>query len=106
VSDDELITWLEDWYASHCDGEWEHVCGVKIDTLDNPGWSVTVSLGGTSLADREFDPVEEAAGEHDWLVCRVEDSEELEEGRRFVGVGDPSKLLDIIRRFRSWAEAE
>jgi hypothetical protein len=28
---------LEAWYASRCDGEWEHGYGISIETLDNPG---------------------------------------------------------------------
>ena len=39
---DEL-SWLQQWYSAHCDGEWEHGFGVTIATLDNPGWSVTAS---------------------------------------------------------------
>jgi hypothetical protein len=36
---DELA-WLEQWYQEQCDGDWEHHCGVTIETLDNPGWLV------------------------------------------------------------------
>ena len=31
-----------DWYLSQCNGDWEHAYGVKIDTLDNPGWTLEV----------------------------------------------------------------
>ena len=30
-----LIRWLEEWYKSQCDGDWEHLFGVEIGTLDN-----------------------------------------------------------------------
>jgi hypothetical protein len=30
---------LLQWYAAHCDSEWEHTYGVTLDTLDNPGGS-------------------------------------------------------------------
>jgi hypothetical protein len=29
--------WLQQWYADHADGEWEHQNGITIATLDNPG---------------------------------------------------------------------
>jgi len=29
---------IQDWYRRQCDGDWEHSYGVKIETLDNPGW--------------------------------------------------------------------
>ncbi len=45
----DILAWLQDWYRSRCDGTWEHSYGVKIDTLDNPGWLVTVDLGERSL---------------------------------------------------------
>ncbi len=34
------LTWIQKWYAKHCNGDWEHFYGVKIETVDNPGWSV------------------------------------------------------------------
>ncbi|MFT5930929.1 MAG: hypothetical protein ACI93G_000001, partial [Hyphomonas sp.] len=41
------------WYQSQCDGDWEHSFGLKIESLDNPGWSVHVDLEGTSLETRD-----------------------------------------------------
>jgi hypothetical protein len=29
---------LSTWYQSQCDERWEHSFGLKIETLDNPGW--------------------------------------------------------------------
>ena len=40
---------LEAWYLRQCNGDWEHLYGVTIETLDNPGWSVTIDLTGTKL---------------------------------------------------------
>ncbi|MCM3133740.1 immunity 53 family protein [Paenibacillus polysaccharolyticus] len=34
----ETLTWIQHRYDQNCDGEWEHVYGVKIQTIDNPGW--------------------------------------------------------------------
>ncbi|MFW6720090.1 immunity 53 family protein [Streptomyces sp. MAR4 CNY-716] len=47
---EELLRRLDGWYAAQCDGDWEHGYGVRIETLDNPGWLVRVDLVGT---DRE-----------------------------------------------------
>ena len=46
---------LQDWYLAQCDEDWEHSYGVKIDTLDNPGWLIDVDLKDTSLEFRPFD---------------------------------------------------
>ena len=85
-----LLGWLEDWFASRCDGEWEHQNGIRIDTLDNPGWCVTADVG-TPVANREmaFD------GDETWLDCRVSDGV-------FTGCGDPSQLGRIIEILQEW----
>ena len=48
---------LQRWFKSQCDGDWEHQYGVVIDTLDNPGWSVRIDLLGTDLEDIEIERV-------------------------------------------------
>lgn len=39
-----FLKWLDSWYKSNCDGDWEHYYGIKIVTVDNPGWSLTIDL--------------------------------------------------------------
>jgi hypothetical protein len=94
---------LERWYHTQCNGEWEHTYGVKVDTLDNPGWSVAINLHGTALAARPFPEhrygVEkdgEPSGE-DWVECKVE-------GETFIGFGGPFKLQEVLEVFLDWAE--
>ena len=43
----EIINWVEDWYQSNCNGDWEHQYGITIETTDNPGWSVKIDLKNT-----------------------------------------------------------
>ena len=38
-----LLISLQNWYKSKCDGIWEHSYGIEINTLDNPGWRVSLS---------------------------------------------------------------
>ena len=59
----DVLEWLQKWYLSQADGEWEHEHGIKIDTLDNPGWSVTLSLAGTILDSKKFERVEVDKGD-------------------------------------------
>jgi len=65
---------LTRWYESNCDGDWEHSYGVKIETLDNPGWRVEIDLKDTPLAHSSFDTVENQYS-HDggWLRCWKQD---------------------------------
>ena len=87
------LTWLMQWYLAQCDEDWEHQFGVEIGTLDNPGWSLSIDLDGTSLEGRMFGPLYDGVSEQEqpvqggdgdvpWMVCRVE-------GSKFKGWGGP-----------------
>jgi hypothetical protein len=93
----DLLVRLQAWYASQCDGDWEHSEGVEIGTLDNPGWYVRVSLTDTPLDGVEFVDVSELGPEVDWIDCRVREG-------KWEGHGGPHKLEELLRRFLDWAE--
>jgi hypothetical protein len=83
-----LLAWLEDYYASRCDGAWEHDHGVQIDTLDNPGWrvqgvQVVVGPDCPSAADH----VERT--ETNWISYKVEKG-------RFIGHSGPKNLAELL----------
>jgi hypothetical protein len=79
---------LEKWYASNCDGEWEPEYGVGIETLDNPGWSVTIDLDETNLEGKEFQRIDDHQTEDSWIECWVEEN-------KFRSFGDPGKLEEM-----------
>jgi hypothetical protein len=89
---------LSAWFASNCDGDWEHGSGVRITTLDNPGWCLEVDLSGTPLEDRPFTLVEDGK-DHDkgWLRCWTEKS-------TFHAACGPLRLEDALGVFLDWAE--
>jgi Immunity protein 53 len=95
---------LQRWYLSQCNESWEHSYGVKIDTLDNPGWSVSIDLTNTKLESTSFKKVSYGVEEEgkdsgtDWLVCEKKQNQ-------FIGHGGPMKLEEIITVFLSWANA-
>ena len=86
-----LIQRIQDWYKNNCDSNWEHNFGFKIETLDNPGWSVEIDLEDTSLEEGKFYKKIEN-GENDWLIIKTEN-------KQFIGMGDPYKLNEIFRTF-------
>lgn len=88
----DSIVRLQQWYLAQCNGSWEHHFGVKIDTLDNPGWSFIVDLHGTRHQDAPLERIEIEKSENDWLHCWKEES-------RFLGMGGPVNLNDIIEQF-------
>jgi hypothetical protein len=91
---------LQDWYLSQCNDDWEHVYGMDIETLDNPGWSFRVDLTDTNLEGVRFEEYSygDAEESEDWVNCKVKD-------RKFVGTGGPKKLEEIINVFVSWAKS-
>ena len=104
-SPDDLLQALQRWYARHCDGEWEHCHGIRIETCDNPGWWVQVDLAGTGLEPRPFEPVAQGVDEagfpqaERWLSCYIENGV-------WNGAGDETKLPAILQAFLNWAEGQ
>ena|SRR3569832_777436 len=99
------LTWLMNWYLSQCNEDWEHQNGVRICTLDNPGWSLTIDLEGTSLAGKPFTPIRDNATEDNpvqgdvrWMVATVSRD-------KFNAYGGPRDLSRLIEGFRQWALA-
>jgi hypothetical protein len=87
------------WYGSNCNGEWEHGFGVRITTLDNPGWRIEIGLHDTELADRPFAVIEDRyEHETEWLRCWTE-------GTKFHAACGPTRLEDALVAFLDWAEA-
>jgi hypothetical protein len=91
------LTRLQRWYSSQCDGDWEHQLGVKVETLDNPGWLVKIDLKDTPLEKYDF-AVVRVEDEREWIDCTVADG-------TFRGAGGPHMLGAIIEVFVRWAES-
>lgn len=87
------LDWLESWYLEQCDGDWEHTYGVRVETLDNPGWSLEIDLAGTSLEDLVQSRHQEERNENDWIAYEIKDS-------KFLGAGGPGNLGELIDVFR------
>ncbi|WP_246245931.1 immunity 53 family protein [Paenibacillus lemnae] len=92
------MKWIEDWFSENCDGNWEHSQGIKISTLDNPGWSVSINLEGTSLESETFTPVIIERSETDWVQCNIQEM-------TFKGYGGIHNLNELLIIFRQWTES-
>lgn len=67
------ITALQAWYARQCDGEWEHGYGIRLQTLDNPGWTITVSLHGTPMEHEDMTArLLNYQHDTDWIIIQKE----------------------------------
>jgi hypothetical protein len=86
---------LQRWYERQCNGDWEHQYGVKIETLDNPGWTLTIDLVETELEHEAFAKVENLEPEGDWFTCS-------RDAGAFKGAGGPRQLDRLIETFLEW----
>jgi hypothetical protein len=94
----DQVSRLRNWYAAQCDGDWEHSYGIKIDTLDNPGWLLIVDLSDTDLQGKAFQAIHRGDSEDDvdWLHCKVESG-------KFEAAGGVPNLPDMLEAFLAWA---
>ena len=94
----DIISSLEKWYAAECNQDWEHSFGIRIETLDNPGWLVEIDLEETDLAERSIDRIWLQRSEDDWVEVKIERC-------KFIGTGDPTKLNYILQEFINLANS-
>lgn len=96
-SERDLLSWVQNWYYQYCDGDWEHNETIKIYTIDNPGWRITIDLEGTDCESKLFDNFKKEMSEHNWYHCFLRNG-------KFEGAGGPSNLVDILSFFKRWVE--
>jgi len=65
--------------------------------LDNPGWSIQISIQETELQDQEFQEVIIERSENNWVHCRTNNG-------FFEASGGPLNLPEMLQIFRDWAE--
>ncbi|WP_157653604.1 immunity 53 family protein [Burkholderia ubonensis] len=85
------LTVLQRWYASRCDGVWEHAHGIEIANIDNPGWRVKID--GAS-AGKPLD-LHVERDEMDWISIRATDT-------AFAGYGGPGNLPELLALAADW----
>lgn len=88
-----MIEWLENWYENQCDGEWEHEYGIVIESLDNPGWHISIDLANTNIEIDEISWTLLEVSEKNWLGFKIENNQ-------FIGSGDQKKLNVLIFIFK------
>jgi hypothetical protein len=95
------LEWLQRFYLSLCNDDWEHSYGCTIDNVDNPGWSLKFQLTDTVYEDLDGPDVAIGRGgpddDHEWLFLR-------KTGPLVEGSCGPLKLDEMIGKFREWIE--
>lgn len=94
-----VITDIESWYSNQCDGDWEHIFGIKIENIDNPGWKISIPLERTSCEEKFFHELKVNRSETNWLHC-------LKQDNKFIGYGGIRNLNEIISIFLEWQKSD
>ncbi len=107
----DTLNRLQRWYLAQCDDEdaeeytyWEHMYGVSINTLDNPGWIVDIDLVGTDAEDREFISVDVDRSDRDWIQMDLGSLPGRDKVLR-IACG-PLNLEEALTYFLDWAWPE
>lgn len=86
---------MQGWFTAQCSGDWEHDEGIRIETLDKPGWSLRTRLTHTAWGQNRFSGPRLNAMSHDWVHAWVE-------GGAYNGVCGPTNLSEALFIFREW----
>jgi hypothetical protein len=92
------LQYLINWYSAQCDEEWEHEFGIRIESLDNPGWNLEVDLGGTVGEGHLLARSRRDLDEGHWITT-------ASDGAVFDAGCDPSSLGVAVLDFKAFVES-
>lgn len=91
------LDFLKTWYQEQCNGDWEHEFGVRIETLDNPGWWLRIGLIDTDAEGQVLAGDHRELTEGRWIHSKSD-------GERYEATCDPLSLDDMLLGFREFVE--
>lgn len=94
----DILQWLENWYKTQCNEDWEHQYGIKIESLDNPGWWITIDLKDTCFENIKINSESIENDENDWYFFHYKD-------KKYEASGDPKKLEFLLIKFKEIIES-
>jgi hypothetical protein len=89
--------WLQQFFQSNCDGEWEHYHGCRIQSMSDPGWLLRFDLTGTEHENKRLDELADPRAPIDWLKCKPVDGV-------FEAQCSPRRLAECIEILRDVVE--
>jgi len=95
---DETLIWLENWFFQACNGIWETKKRLLIESIDNPGWALTLCLEDSKYQDKLCEKVLIDRSENDWCHSTINES-------KLIIAGGPLNLNEIFYNFRKCIEA-
>jgi hypothetical protein len=93
----DILKWLQNWFFQNCDGKWEKEQRLLIETIDNPGWLLTLQLKNSINDNKAIEELSIERTEQNWCQSHIKKNE-------FVAVGGPFNLTEILYYFRNFIE--
>lgn len=87
------LIWIQNWFESNCDGDWEHEHQIKIITVDNPGWNVIIEFENSTMNIEDSEWILVDNGDADWYGWKVTNGV-------FEASGDVKKLDFLFSIFK------
>ncbi|WP_157880864.1 Imm53 family immunity protein [Streptomyces griseoruber] len=88
---------MQSWYASNCDGEWEHEYGIRMVTTDNPGWHIEIDVSETDLEGVLVERARHEFSDGGWMIA-------WSDGTKFQAACSPLSLRDVDAFFGQLTE--
>ncbi|MEU1212740.1 Imm53 family immunity protein [Streptomyces sp. NPDC005790] len=82
------MRFIPSWYASNCDGEWEHEYGIRMATTDNPGWHIEIDVSETDMEGANVERVRRDLPGGGWMIA-------WNDGTVFHAACDPLSLHEV-----------
>lgn len=96
-----LLTRLQNWLQSECNGDWEHGYGFRLETLDNPGWTFEADLAETQWSEIVIARQIVERTESDWLQHEIADGKYIACGGVFNLTEMLQNFFDVLDEFRA-----
>ncbi len=87
---------IQSWFSSHCNGSWEHDFGIKIETIDNPGWAVEIDLPPINGVEKPLEHLTDRTASH-WVRCTVSNG-------KIDGFCGPESLDELLEIIMEWLD--
>ncbi len=97
IKEESTFFWLQNWYQSQCNGNWEHEYGITIETTDQPGWHIKINLSETEVEDVPFETIMKNESKLEWYYCFLKE-------KKFEALCGPIALNKVLEVFRLWIE--
>lgn len=92
------LDWLQLWYHSQCDGDWEHQYGVTMTLKKSEEWEFDIDLTYTEMQGIHLSDAEQSDPEGGWLRWRSD-------GWHFRAECSRKNVIAVIAEFRTWVES-